>query len=212
MTLGLALIARNEEAALPALLASVAGAFDQVALLDTGSTDGTVAVFEQWAEGERLPLGHRVGRFEWRDDFAAARNAADALLETDWLANADADDVIDGAERLRNIAECATGLDGLVFQYEYVAAGMSPLHVVVRERLVRRGRGRWEGRLHERLVVDGPVDDRPADWALWAHRGRSGEGTARNLRIARRWAEEEPENQRAVAVLAREEAMIGHGC
>jgi hypothetical protein len=96
-TLGLALIAKNEESTLPHLLASTDGAFDQIALLDTGSTDRTVEVFEKWAKTQSN-TNCRVGHFEWRDDFAAARNAADELLDTDWLCTADCDDEIIGAE------------------------------------------------------------------------------------------------------------------
>jgi len=203
---GLAVVARDEEATLPCLLASVAGAFDQVALLDTGSEDRTVEVFEAWATEQELPLGHRVGSFAWRDDFAAARNAAVALLETDWFCWADADNVIDGAERLRTIAECARPeYAALAFPYDYYRG--SPL-VRTEPRLVRRGRGRWEGRLHERLAVDGHVEDRDGDWALWIHTGRPpSDGSPRNLAIARRWAREEPESERARETLAREEAL-----
>ena len=49
MSVGLAIIARDEAANLPWLLDSVRGAFDQVVLCDTGSTDATVEIFEQWA-------------------------------------------------------------------------------------------------------------------------------------------------------------------
>ncbi|HEX5527215.1 MAG TPA: glycosyltransferase [Solirubrobacterales bacterium] len=205
-TVGLAIVARDEEATLPRLLASVVGAFDQVALLDTGSEDRTVEVFEAWAVEAELPLGHRVGSFAWRDDFAAARNAAVALLETDWFSWADADNVIEGSERLRTIAECARPeVAALAFPYDYWPGG---LYVRTEPRLVRRGRGRWEGRLHETLVVDGEVEDRGGDWALWIHTGRPpSDGSPRNLAIARRWAREEPENEQARATLDREEAL-----
>jgi glycosyltransferase involved in cell wall biosynthesis len=205
-TLGLAILACNEEANLPHLFDSLPeGAFDQVALLDTGSVDRTVAVFEEWAGAQSLPLGYRVGTFTWADDFAAARNAADALLETDWLSWADADNIISGAERLRTIAHCARPeIAALEFVYDYYSGPLGRIE----PRLVRRGRGRWEGRLHERLIVDGEVDSRPEDWALWIHRGRPpSDGGERNLRIARRWVEEEPDNERAVATLAREEGF-----
>jgi glycosyltransferase involved in cell wall biosynthesis len=73
------LIVKDEEHSLPRVLASIRGAFDRVVLVDTGSTDGTVAVFEEWALAERC--SYEIGRFEWRDDFAAARRHADALLD-----------------------------------------------------------------------------------------------------------------------------------
>jgi glycosyltransferase involved in cell wall biosynthesis len=206
-TLGLSIIARDEAANLPHLLASVAGAFDQVALLDTGSQDRTVEVFETWADAQDLPLGHRVGAFEWRDDFAAARNAADGLLETDWLCWANADDEVRGAANLRAIAATAPPeVAAVSFPWDYVDGG--PLS---RERLIRRGRGRWRGRVHEALLVDGVVASAPTVVALWHHRRRDDwAGTdARNLAIARRWVEDEPDDPRALALASIEE--FDHG-
>jgi len=63
-TLGLSLIARDEERFLPGLLESIDGAFDQVALLDTGSTDRTVEIFTDWASRQSLPLGYAVANFD----------------------------------------------------------------------------------------------------------------------------------------------------
>ena len=62
----LCLIVRDEEAVLARALRSVRGVVDTIAVVDTGSTDGTVALAER--------LGARVARFTWCDDFAAARN------------------------------------------------------------------------------------------------------------------------------------------
>jgi len=61
-TVGLAIIARDEQDDLPQLLASVEGHFDQVALLDTGSKDDTVGVFLRWAD-----TMHQIGRASCRE-------------------------------------------------------------------------------------------------------------------------------------------------
>ena len=146
-TIGLALIAKDEEETLPHLLASIEGAFDQVAVLDTGSTDRTVEVYEEWAERQALPLGHKVGHFEWCDDFAAARNAANALLETDWLCWADCDDVVVDADRLRRVV-AALPADAAVVAFPcddyYEGSG-----TLICPRLFRSGRVVWRGRVHE---------------------------------------------------------------
>lgn len=205
-TVGLALIARDEEEQLPHLLRSIAGAFNQVVLLDTGSTDRTVEVFEKWAERERLPLGYEVDRFEWCDDFAAARNAADAMLDTDWLAWADCDDEIVGAERLREIAEAMSSAISWV-KFQYVSAELPYL----RERLFRRGCGHWCDPVHE-------YKDHGPTWccevlptvARWQHRRGSRRKTSnrRNRRITRAWVEAEPENARALYLAARQELVF----
>jgi hypothetical protein len=77
-TVGLALIAKDEEDVLPALLDSIDGAFDQV-MLDTGSSDATKEIFETWCSTQALRIGWTLEDFQWVDDFAVARNAADEL-------------------------------------------------------------------------------------------------------------------------------------
>ena len=52
-SVGLALIVKDGADDLPNLLKSVEGAFDQVVLLDTGSTDQTKSVFRKWAKQEK---------------------------------------------------------------------------------------------------------------------------------------------------------------
>ena len=195
-TIGLALIARDEEANLPFLLASVGGCFDQVVLLDTGSTDRTVEVFEAWALSQDLALGHRVGRFEWCDDFAAARNAADALLDTDWLVDADADDEIRGADRIREVAAVAASTPAcvgasFVYDYDRHAEGQ-PGDTHERWRLARRGASKWAGRVHEtRVCNEGGRGDIGVltEVCCWVHRRKPGPANCRrNLLVARRWA------------------------
>jgi len=224
-TLGLALIAKDEEETLPNLLASVSGAFDQVVLADTGSTDRTVEVFEEWAavEGERNPdFISTVGRFEWCDDFAAARNYADSLLDTDWLAWADCDDTIVGADRLRGVAADVPGhVNALVFDYyialvEPTAEEPSPDPAIGKDyvRLVRRGSGpRWSGRMHEWKPYPA-VDEAlavEASLARWVTRRSPVRASSceRNMRILRRWIADEPTNLIPRRTVAAEEMLTG---
>jgi Glycosyl transferase family 2 len=219
-SLGLALIARDEEAALPRLLASVEGAFDQVALADTGSTDGTVDAFEAWAaaEKDRQPgFVATVGRFEWCDDFAAARNFADGLLETDWLCWADADDVIVGADRLRGVVEGAPGrVEDVLFDHVIGTGHPSGTITAQRERLLRRSQvAPWVGRVHEVRSYAGMGGREglyvPADTAHWVtDRPPSRESSLRrNADILRRWVEDEPSNPLPLRLLAAGEVLFG---
>ena len=82
----LVMIARNEAARIVRALASVANCVDELVVLDTGSTDATVALARS--------AGARVGHFTWCDDFAAARNAALKLADADWNVVVDADEWI----------------------------------------------------------------------------------------------------------------------
>lgn len=94
------IIVRNEEQMLPECLASIRPWVEQICIIDTGSTDRTVAIAESF--------GATVGRFTWCDDFSAARNASLALARFPWILCIDADEALDqttGQALRRAIAE-----------------------------------------------------------------------------------------------------------
>ena len=91
--LALVMIARDEARAIGRALASARPHVDEMVVLDTGSADETAAVARAG--------GAQVFEFAWRDDFAAARNAALAYSAADWNLILDADEWIeDGAHAL----------------------------------------------------------------------------------------------------------------
>ena len=214
VTLGLALIARDEAENLPNLLASIVGAFDRVVLVDTGSKDKTVAIFDEWAATEvgagRLDSYHS-DTFEWVHDFSAARTYAHSLLDTDWEIWADCDDVLQGATNLRKIAENANP-EICAFVANYAYAHDEHGNVVCqlkRERMVRRGEGEWLGRVHEAQHLQGPVEMLPEHVVNWVHRKPPTPDTKRNLKILRKWNKEEPGNPRVLGYLGTEELSRG---
>jgi glycosyltransferase involved in cell wall biosynthesis len=206
MSVGLAIIARDEADTLPGLLASVAGAFDSVVLADTGSQDATIQVFEEWAEAADLPRGWRVESFPWCDDFAAARTFADSLLTTDWLAFADADDTLVGADELRPLVEEATPDVGCI-AFDYLGDDRQD---GPRVRLCRRGWTCWYGPAHAVPVLIRParIAVVPPEVTAWRHhRTDRTASDERDRRILDAWLEREPDNFRARALLAADEAL-----
>lgn len=208
-TVGLGLIARDEEQTLPRLLASCEGAFDEVVLVDTGSTDATVARFVAWGEtqpGTRC----RVIPFAWIDDFGVARQVALAALESDWCAWADCDDVLHGARELRAAAaQAPSSVAGLTARYDY-----GPREFARHVRLLRRGVGRWHGAVHEALEVRGTVAPLPGDDVRWVHHPAPREGVKprlrRDLEILRRQVAGAPDDDpRAVFYLAQTHRDLG---
>jgi glycosyltransferase involved in cell wall biosynthesis len=207
-TLGLALIARNEEEHLPHLLGSIEGAFDQVALVDCGSRDRTVEVFEEWAQAQGLPLGYKLGHLEWRDDFAAARNAADELLETDWLCSADCDEHFVGVGGLREIMKCdPRGLRGYRIPSQYRIERGECVSWCAPLRLLPRGVARWMGRTMEgRFVPTAQTVFLPADAVKTVHHASAFDLHVSRIRdqgILNRWLSEEPSNPLALAIATR---------
>ncbi len=70
-SLALVMIARDEARCIERCLRSAAARVDEMWVLDTGSVDDTPALARR--------CGAQVVSWPWRDDFAAARNAALAL-------------------------------------------------------------------------------------------------------------------------------------
>lgn len=75
--LTVAMIVRNEESVLAESLASVRLVADEIVVLDTGSTDQTVAVARQW--------GAKTDSLPWQDDFSQARNHCWRLASGQWV-------------------------------------------------------------------------------------------------------------------------------
>jgi hypothetical protein len=141
----LVMIARNEAARIVRALASVANCVDELVVLDTGSTDATVALARS--------AGARVGHFDWCDDFAAARNAALELADADWSVVVDADEWIAEAGiellALRHTRPDFVGTLRVDSEFDTpIGVSISPSWL---PRVLPRG-VRYEGRVHEQPV------------------------------------------------------------
>jgi tetratricopeptide (TPR) repeat protein len=78
------MIVKNEAHQLSRCLASARPYVEEIIVVDTGSSDETVAIAHQF--------GAQVSYFEWCDDFAQARNASLAHATGDWILVLDADE------------------------------------------------------------------------------------------------------------------------
>ena len=97
MTLSLSMIVRNEAERIAACLESVRGFADELVVLDTGSTDDTVAIAQR--------CGAVVHTMPWPGDFAPARNEALRHVHGDWVLVLDADELLmpEAREPLRQL-------------------------------------------------------------------------------------------------------------
>jgi glycosyltransferase involved in cell wall biosynthesis len=151
-TVSLTMIVRNEEKNLPRCLESVRGLFDQIVVVDTGSTDRTKKI--------AASFGARVVDFAWIDDFAAARNVALDHATGDYAFWLDADDVIEPPERKKLETLLKDLRKGS--QEAYVLRCFSTMAdggdlAVDHPRLFPRLPGiRWERRVHE--VINSALD------------------------------------------------------
>jgi len=145
----LTMIVRDEEANLPACLGSARGLFDEVVVVDTGSTDRTAEVARAF--------GARVLDFPWVDDFAAARNAALDGAAGDYAFWLDADDVVEPArrEKLRALLGGLRPGDGAAYVVRCACDGgpaESPTVVDHVRLFPLRGDVRWTYRVHEQIL------------------------------------------------------------
>jgi len=91
--LSLCMIVKNEERTLGDCLRSVGGVVDEMVIVDTGSTDATVAVAESF--------GASVSSFPWNGSFADARNASLARATCAFVLYLDADERLEQRDRDR---------------------------------------------------------------------------------------------------------------
>ncbi|MCB8932482.1 MAG: glycosyltransferase [Fimbriimonadaceae bacterium] len=142
------LIVRNEEAHLERCLASVRRIADEIVVVDTGSTDGTVAIAERF--------GATIGHFDWVDDFSAARNESLRLATGDWALWIDADEELDASsENGVREALMRPQFGGFYVQIHNLLdeSGDANQYVHVPVRLFKRCDSvRFEGRVHEQIT------------------------------------------------------------
>lgn len=117
--IALVMIARNEQRCIARCLRSVRPWVDDMIVLDTGSTDQTVAI----AQAE----GAQVHHFEWVNDFAAARNAALARCKADWCLVLDADEwLASGGEHIAALRQQVPDFIGRIeVRSDYAAKGQA---------------------------------------------------------------------------------------
>jgi len=147
--LSIALIVKNEEKNLPRCLDSFKGLGDELVIIDTGSTDKTVEIAKRYTD--------KVFHFDWIQDFSAARNYSFSKCTQPWIMWLDADDVLHPEDIIlikQAMAQDLSACDYILMNYHYYVVNGQPLVTQLRERIVRRERGKWAGRCHETIFID----------------------------------------------------------
>lgn len=147
-TLALAMIVRNEESNLRAWLPLAACYTDEIVIVDTGSTDGTVPFLKS--------MNVRLLEQPWANDFAKHRNYGLDHVTADWVL------IMDGDERLSEPQWAS--LSTLIKQPNVLAHAfqvknyhsekdLSSFDMMVSYRLFRNGYGiKYEGSVHNQLA------------------------------------------------------------
>lgn len=186
-------IVKNEIATIARCLQSVREVVNEMIVVDTGSTDDTVRIAKQ--------IGARVFYFQWRNDFAAARNYALKQAKGDWIIFLDADEYF-LAETVPNIRPLLEKLHGnpkidavtcLMENTNGVDGSLRGSNPTVR--LFRNSREiRYEGKVHESIFRNGrPVRsaNAPGRLIVIRHTGYTGKTVPDKIRRNNALLEEE---------------------
>lgn len=148
--ISLCMIVKDEEGHLPRCLGSIRNWVDEIVLVDTGSTDGTVEIAQSF--------GARIFHHPWENDFSKHRNQSLSYARGDWILVLDADEEVE--------REDAPGLRGLLGEAQAQSLFLPVTHVTaagrkdVQHNSVRLFRNRlgfhYRGIVHNRLVLSGP--------------------------------------------------------
>jgi tetratricopeptide (TPR) repeat protein len=161
-TISACLIVKNEQESLPRCLESIADIMDEIVVVDTGSSDRTIEIAEEF--------GCRVFRYTWTGDFSAARNESIKHAANDWLFIIDADEELPGgeSEKLRAIiSKTKADIVSLTVYNKSPESGRVS-SILPSVRLFRRQLGlRYEGIVHNRLTLPANIPVMRSDLSLY---------------------------------------------
>ena len=160
--LSLCMIVKDEERFLADALRSVAGVADEICIVDTGSTDGTLAIAREF--------GARIAQIAWSDDFSAARNAALALATRRWIFVLDADErlVPESRDALRAIGASPARGRGCWIACRNLSddfKGSGAMTNAIVRRFPNDPQIRYRNAIHEYVTRDGLESGLPSDLA-----------------------------------------------
>jgi tetratricopeptide (TPR) repeat protein/predicted O-methyltransferase YrrM len=160
------MIVKDEAPHLADCLDSVKTLVDEMIVVDTGSSDDTVAIAKK--------MSAKVHFFAWQDDFAKARNFCLEHATCDWILVLDADEIIDPAQhgRIRDLIQKKDVDAYRLVQYTYQGRStLAGLQAIDKQTKFSRGcpgflknpivrlfrnqpKVRFKGRLHEVVEQD----------------------------------------------------------
>jgi GT2 family glycosyltransferase/tetratricopeptide (TPR) repeat protein len=144
----LCMIVKDEERTLDACLSSAKAYFNQIIVVDTGSTDRTIEIAKSH--------GVEVYEHPWEDSFSTARNYSMQYAKGRWIFWMDADDTLPrhtGESILRAAVGAPQEVAGFVIPVQFVEEGAGAGTRVDHVKLFRNVPGlAFEGRIHEQIL------------------------------------------------------------
>jgi glycosyltransferase involved in cell wall biosynthesis len=206
MSIGAAMILKNEVGNVPRLVASLEGKLDYYTVLDSGSTDGTQEAIER--EFANIGVDGEVIQVEWQW-FGKTRTLAMQAARTagtDWILMIDGDEEVVGEIDLEIPPEC--NAIGSEVRHGGGVSSWKP-------RLTRsKDEWEWVGRTHEDFVLPGQKAVIYPSTSFYIDHHYDTSQTplklARDLVLLQQDVEDDPYNTRAIYYLAFAHAAMGN--
>lgn len=143
------IIAKNEEKMLPDCLKSIKDVVQEIILVDTGSTDNTISIAEQY--------NCKIIKSRWNNDFSEKRNIAIDNASCPFILIIDADERLTNPEELvKTIKNAKPEIGGWLIQVTSEAArenGGADIYISTLLRLFRsHPEVRFSGIIHEQII------------------------------------------------------------
>ncbi len=198
-TVSVCMIVKNEQKVLERCLNSLEGLYEELIIVDTGSTDDTKKIASHYT--------NTIYDFTWIDDFSAARNFAFSCCTQQYIYTVDADEVLDAENRKKFIMLKNNILPEIeIVQMYYVNANKQNsvynFQRELRPKLFKRLRNfEWIDPIHERVRLDPIVYNSDIEILHMPE----GEHTGRDLNILLKLAEQsKPFSDMLFQMFARE--------
>lgn len=159
--LSVCIIAKNEETHIAECLKRLSPYGFEIVLTDTGSTDRTLAIAEKYTD--------RIYRFDWCNDFSAARNFCLQKASHNWILSLDCDEYIeqlDASALSRCMEQHPDHTGRILIRSRFLRGGQISFEQTRVSRLADRRYFHFTGTVHEQLerrdggakaVYDAPV-------------------------------------------------------
>lgn len=140
-------ITRNNEATIDKCLSSLYNIFDEIVIVDTGSTDATLEIAGKYTSN--------ISEFHWNNDFAQARNYAVSKAQHNFIFSIDSDESLKSMDETQLLNFIDTNPDNCIGQIEILNLQEDGTfqhdHV---SRIFNREHFHFEGTVHEQLVPE----------------------------------------------------------
>ncbi|MBR5596828.1 MAG: glycosyltransferase family 2 protein [Lachnospiraceae bacterium] len=159
ITISVCMIVKNEEKVLARCLDSLAGLWEELIIVDTGSTDKTKEIASKYTD--------KIYDFSWTGNFSDARNFSFSKASCNYIYAADADEVLDEKNRekfyiLKNALDADSEIEIVQMYYgnQLSQDSIYNFDKEYRPKLYKRLRSfKWQEPIHEAVRLEPVVFD-----------------------------------------------------